>query len=407
MLNRRSVSAALAPMLVGLLAGAGPPPSHAPEPPPTVKAEPLPQRGTPNPIQTVRVFAALQERIVNGSSEALQSQAGLAREIGGRLLKFDAEVWKDARNREAAIRFTLMGGDPSVIEELEGKKVFEQAEAALVRGAIAFAYGDRKVAEAQLGSINPRAVSPGLGGYVALIMAALVGGNDPLKALGFCDEARLLSPGTAVEEAALRLSIELAIVASQPSRFDAAVTHHLRRFPNSLYAQTIDPRIARVLSARKMKPSLEARPLAAIVDEGLPAERRRHLLEEIIKAALRGGAAPTAAFAARHLRPLTSERPQLASLCLAAEAALAIFEGKRAEARALVAEAEREGPAKELSALFGELRALIAMIEAPPDAAVAKGRTGPMQTPSGRYDELAKRVETVLGDTDQLLQKGG
>jgi chemotaxis protein MotC len=417
MLDGRAVSAASAALLAVLLAGAGPPPSHPPPDQQAVKAEPLPQRAVPNPIQTVRIFSALQERIVNGSSDALQSQAGLAREIGSRLLRFDPSIWKDPRNREAAIRFTLMGGDPRVIEELEAKRIFEGVEATLAEGAIAFAYGNRKVAEAQLGSVDPRLLSPGLGGYVALIMAVLVGASDPLRALGLCDEARLLSQGTAVEEAALRLSIELAILANQPSRFDSAVIHHLHRFPNSLYAQTIDARIARVLAARKLNPSLEARPLAAIVDEGLSVERRRHLLEELTKAALRSGAAPTAAFAARRLRPLATENSQLADLCRAAEVAHAIFDGRRAEARALLAETERGAPSTEVGALLRELRTLVTMLEAPPakahmdappqGAALSGGQSNPVPSHFVRYGELAKRVESVLGNTDKLLQKAG
>jgi chemotaxis protein MotC len=315
------------------------------------------------------------------------------------------------------IKFALMGGDPRVAQELEGKKVFEGIEATLAKGAIAFAYGDRKIAEAELGSVDPRSLPPGLGGYVALIVAVIVGPSDPLKAIGLCDEARLLSPGTAVEEAALRLSIELAIASNSASRFDLAVIHHLRRFPNSLYAQAIDSRIARVLAARKSKPSLDVKPWAAIVEDDLPVERRRNLLEEIVKAGLRGGATPTAAFAAGYLRELATENAQLLHLCRAAEAALAILDGRRAEARALLSELASADAAKEVRALIGELRGLVATIEAPPDKASAESpahdspgsnrRSNSAPRPFAQFDEVAKKVETLLGDADTFLRKAG
>lgn len=414
--TRRKLAAASVVLLAASLAGAGPSPSKAPQPQPAVKAEPLPERAIPNPIQTVRVFSALQERIVNGSSEALQGQAGLAREIGARLLKFDAAVWKDARNREAAIKFALMGGDPRVIEELLEQKVFEGDEASLADGAMAFAYGDRKRAEAELGKIEPRTLTPSLGGYVALIMAVLIGPADPLKALALCDEARLLSPGTPVEEAALRLSIELAILAGSPGRFDAALIHHLRRFPGSLYARTVDARIARVLAARGMKPGIDVPPLAAIVADYLPLERRQGLLEDLLKAALRGGAVSTAAFAAGQLRALAPDNAAVLDLCRAAEAAHAMFGGRRAEARALLAEPTSEATPEEVGALLGEMQALVSVIEEAPrkgpeaselPAAASERQADPGPDRLARFVDLAKRVETVIGEADKLLGKAG
>lgn len=409
----RRASAASMATLAAALAGAGPPPAKAP-PEPAVKAEPLPERAVPNPIQTVRVFSALQERIVNGSIEALRSQAGLAREIGSHLLKFDAAAWKDTRNREAAIKFALMGGDPRVIEELEAKKTFEGVEATLANGALAFAYGDRKQAEADFRSIDPRSLTPGVGAYVALITAVLVGPSDPLKALALCDEARLLSPSTAVEEAALRLTIELAILANAASRFDAAVVRHLRRFPNSLYAQTIDTRVARVLAARNPKLNANSSPLIAIASDDIPAERRLGLLTELTKAALRGGSAEMAAIAAGQLRTLATDDAALVDLCRAAETAFALLSGRRTEARVLLAEPVSDAASTEVKALIGELRALLAMIEEPPKAApqspvqASVGRQAePSQDRFARFAELAKQVETVLGDADKLLRKAG
>lgn len=407
--------AALMAVLAAAPAGAGPPPAKDSPSLPVPKAEPLPERTIPNPIQTVRIFSALQERITGGSIDALQSQAGLAREIGARLLKFDAATWKDARNREAAIKFALMGGDPRVIEELEGQKVFEGSEAALANGAIAFAYGNRERAEKEFASLEPRSLTPSLGAYVALITAVLVGPKDPVKALALCDEARLLSPGTPVEEAALRLSVELAILANSANRFDAAVALHLRRFPNSLYAQTIDVRIARVLAARQPMPNAEAPPFAAIIADHLPAERRRYLLEELTKAALRGGASTTAAFAAGKLRTVAPDDPAVADLCRAAEASFAIFAGRRSEARALLGEEPSRATAEEVKALFGEMRVLLSAIEEQPTKArdhSVQAAAAPVQVNDApgrlaRFEDLAKKIDTALGGVDQLLQKAG
>ena len=412
--RRKRVAVAVASIAI-LLAGAGP---HEAPPAPSRKADriPLPQRASPNPIQTVRVFSALQERIVLGSAEALQRQAGLAKEIGEILLKFGPDTWNDARNRQAAIKFVLMGGDPKVVEALSRRAVFKGFEVALANGALAFAYGDRKAAEVEFGSVDPRSLPPGLGGYAALIMAVLVGVSDPSKGLAFSDEARLLSLGTGVEEAALRLSIELAIAANSPQHFYRAFRHHVRRFPSSLYGPTIDLRIARVLAANELKLGPDADALAVIMDSDLPQERRLRLLEELVKAGLRRGVGATVALAAQHLRTLADGDPNLLDLCRAADAASAIFDGRRSEARTLLSQPDSAAATSESKALLEELRALIVALEAPPaKLEIARdkrsgGISGSLylaQAPLARFESLTKQVETALDDADKLLRRTG
>jgi len=395
-----------------VLCGAAPPPPAGNEQP-AVKHDALPQRPSPNPIQTVRVFSALQERIINGSIEALQSQSGLAREVGSLLLRFPDSSWEDARNREATIRFAFMGGDPRVIEELDRKKVFGPDERKLVRGALAFAYGDRKVAAAELASIEPRSLTPGLGAQVALIKAVLIGASDPMKAIGFCDEARLLSLGTAIEEAALRLSIELAVAANSPGRFDVAAVRHLNRFPNSLYAKTIDSRIAGVLAARDLRVGGREPVIEAMASGAIPHERRRQLFELLVRYALRKGAAPMAVLAAQHLRAITPDDLVVTELAQVAQVGLALGTGNISEAKSLLSGSAAQAQSPESIGLLNEMRQVISAVEAPPERLVqgakAESNTGISKAVGnfGRFEELTQKVEGTIGEVDKLLVKAG
>jgi chemotaxis protein MotC len=61
--------------------------------------------------------------------------------------------------------------------------------------------------------------------------------EDASKALVFLDDARLLCPGTLVEEAALRRQVLLLSNAANYVRFEMLAFQYLRRFPRSIYAK--------------------------------------------------------------------------------------------------------------------------------------------------------------------------
>ena len=58
-----------------------------------------------------------------------------------------------------------------------------------------------------LAALNARSLPPTLGAEIALVQSALVAQNDLKATIERLDEARLLMPGTLVEEAALRREI--------------------------------------------------------------------------------------------------------------------------------------------------------------------------------------------------------
>ena len=408
-----------------VLGGAGSGPLLGSDPPPAAKVEPLPRRVEPNPHQAVRMLAALQERIADGSSEALATMGDLSREIGKRLAAFDASVWDDARYREVLLKYVLSGGEPGLVKELIARKKFKEEERRLARGVVAYVYGDRPQAASALAGIDPRGLSPSLGGHVALLTAVLLADENPRRALELCNESRLLSPGTLVEEAALRLTIELAITTGDLATFKAAVMRHMRRFPNSLYSRVIDLRIARVLAAHRYNAAGDARLLSVLSNPHLPIERRQFLFSELADAGLRAANKEMAGIGARYLRAVvTSSSPAMAK-SKAIEAAVAVLTRKSSQADKLIDETVAAKPEKDVLALLGELETLSAIINAPPQKIDLNAESvREVQDPSppmpsdqvgsirdttiaARIEETIVKAEAKFSTVEKLLSEAG
>lgn len=189
------------------------------------------------PYELVRRLSAVQDRIVLGDREARASLPNMIPEIADRLSACEASAWADPRNDRALVAYTLSGGQPRVVRKALQSGTAPQAETTLMSGALAYAEGSEAKAKQTLLQIDPASLSPSLAGLAALAQAALLAKSDRERATRLLDQARLLAPGTLVEEAALRRSALLANEGGDFTRFAASSSHYLRRYSKSLYAE--------------------------------------------------------------------------------------------------------------------------------------------------------------------------
>jgi len=187
------------------------------------------------PYHVVRTLSALQERIAQGDETAFAMQREIVQEIAAELKSFPISVWQEPRNRQAVIKYALSGGDPAQLRLVHGQKLFTEAERPLADGALAYAEGQRTLALRHLEKVDVFALPPSLAGHVALVKALVLANSDLAQVIRLCDEARLLSPGTLVEETALRLAMEAAIAQDNKGKFEALALRYFRRFPRSPY----------------------------------------------------------------------------------------------------------------------------------------------------------------------------
>lgn len=205
------------------------------------------QAEEPQPYHLVRALQMLQNEIAKGSATAYAAQPQLVAEIATQFSRTDASAWRERRNAQAAAIFLFSGGHASQLRAIAAAKGFAPQDTPLVNGAIAYSEGRENDARRLLGPIDAMTVYPSLGGQLALAQSTLLRNTDPKRAMELLDIARLLAPGTLVEEAALRRQILMAEEPASLPRFSRLGSQYLRRFRTSVYAATM---------VKKMKASI-------------------------------------------------------------------------------------------------------------------------------------------------------
>ena len=206
-----------------------------------LKAQGAPEK---TPFEMVRSLQSLQAQVAQGNSHALAAQRALLLKMDDAFLLMDKDTWQDARNARAAVIHLLSGGHPKVIRALMALDPAPAIETEIMRGALAYVEGRESDALTHLESIKPLDVAPNLGGQLALVKAALMLRTNPKAAGRVLSVARLLVPGSLVEEAALRREVFVAGMLGDIERFQALSIRYLRRFRGSIYAGDFRRRFA-------------------------------------------------------------------------------------------------------------------------------------------------------------------
>lgn len=383
--------------------------------------EALPQRVGPQPFHALRDLGLVQDKVTQGDERSLALLPELQAETLRRLSEFPAEVWSDPRNQRAAIRFTFGGGDPSLLDSLVNAKSISESELPLALGALAFAFGDRVSAADHLAKVDARTLGQSLAGIVSLVKATLAADSDAGVAIGFCDDARLHSPGSLVEESALRISIELLRAAGDSVRLAATISRYLRRFGQSLYLPAVEPAMVRFIASRNLLSNKAGLDWFNGATHLLADAVKHKLLADIAEDALRFGKLATAEVASRRLLDALPandpDRPRImvfdaASRALSPQSAEALDAIKLANAGPLPA------PVAELALAVSALgSAVSAKIEAAPiapsvigDGAGKPAKSGPAksgiaaaQAPGAKPSEGHVRVRKLLEEADRLI----
>ncbi len=188
------------------------------------------------PYQMVRSLQLVQDRIAAGDHAALPMQAKLLELVDARFRAAGADELQEPRNLHALLVYGMSGGNPATVEAAAARVKLDAENHAIVDGIVAYLSGNPAGAMNALQDIEPMALPSDLGAFVALVEGSLLAAQEPAQALALFDKARLLSPGTLVEEAALRRSIKIAALTGDAPRFARASTQYVERFLHSPYA---------------------------------------------------------------------------------------------------------------------------------------------------------------------------
>ncbi|AWN46607.1 chemotaxis protein MotC [Methylobacterium terrae] len=377
---------------------------------PAKPVEPLPVAPRGLPVELVRTLQLLQDRIARGSTQAHLAQRQLLGHIEQRLLALEPEAWTNPENVRAAVVFALSGGGPTLLRRMRETAKLPEDGAALVQGALAYLEGREREARTLLGRFDPRTQPPGLAGQLALTQAALAVREAPRRAIELLDLARLLAPGTLVEEGALRREIFIHAQGGDAQRFEALSVQYLRRFRRSVYAGNFRQRFATALTRLDFgSDRARVARLERMLDEIEPGERR-DLYLLVARAGLEQGRRETATFAAERALSLAGPDSEAAARArLYRAAALIVVDGRYEEGLESLRAVDRAGldPA-DLSLLDAAL-STAGQIRGGPAPAPTAAPVAPAAPPAGgrQLPEAASiaRAREALAQVDRMIDR--
>ncbi|MFI5013859.1 MAG: chemotaxis protein MotC [Hyphomicrobiales bacterium] len=371
------------------------------------------ESGRSAPFELVRSLEALQNQAAAGNASAYAARPKLVAQIAERFQAMDPVIWREPKNARAVATYVLSGGQPAILRKLIGLDILPKQDERLMKGALAYAEGQEAEARELLGDIDAQTLPPSLGGQLALVQSTLLMGADRRKAIALLGLARLLMPGTLVEDVALRREILATGDSGDIDRFLSLSEQYVRRFRHSVYAENFLQGFA--TSAAKLTPSGGAQALGRL--EGLVAmlgvdEQRKVFLSMAETSAIAGNVI-MARFSAEHAALLCQEgSAEWARARLYQAAALIVTDDYDKGIEALDSIAKAELPSRDAQlrravlALAQQLRQWPQASEPPggeqpkPEAA-RETPPAPQSTSSTAVISLAQKE---ISDVDQLLK---
>jgi chemotaxis protein MotC len=240
----------------------------------------------------------LQVRIAAGDKAAYASQAERISAVGAAIVAAKPEVWQSKHETDAAVIYLFSGGQPRDIVRLIESGAVPPSEIPLLRGALAYVLGNEAEAEKRLSAIDARRLPLRLAGPMAFAQSVIETSRDPAKAIALLDLARLLAPGTLVEEAALRREVMLEADQHKVERVAQLARQYASRFGASVYAEVFLQTLAGALAQSGAIDSPENFNKFRGFFAALAPDARRGFLLGLARAAIMNGRFEVAAIAA-------------------------------------------------------------------------------------------------------------
>lgn len=187
--------------------------------------------------EMVRDLNVLQNRMVIGDMAAREQAAKQFDLIEKAIAAVEPEAWAEERNQRAAIVYLLCGGASAGLREIH-EAGFDIGKLGDVVGAsVEYAEGRDGGVPKALMDFDARHLPPILGGHLALVQGSGLTGEDDARAIALFDLARLLMPGSLVEEAALRREIAILDPVRDVDKLSLLSSRYVSKYLHSPYVQ--------------------------------------------------------------------------------------------------------------------------------------------------------------------------
>jgi chemotaxis protein MotC len=360
------------------------------------------------PYELVRTLEAIQDKIAIGDSTASAFQRAFISEIARKLPQVTDDDWKKPKNSRAAIVYALSGGDPGVLTKLLSLGPLPCVDENLIKGLLDYSQGHNDQAWELLSKIDPRSLDPRAAGHLALAQAMLIAAKDGKKAMGYLDLARILSPGTLVEEAAIRRETVIAAAMQDYEMFQMLTSQYFRRFSKSVYADDFIQRFAVAVATSKYADDERLFADLSSTLDALPSEQRRSAYVAIAGAGIVRGRIRLTRLTAAKLADFAKTDPTLGLRAKLYEAAVSLVTDKYDEAIVQLKSIDAAKlPLRDQGLLRAALK-LAAQMHMPPQVA-APAAMPPVSAEQGKDAELTQPPKIVapakeaINRADELL----
>lgn len=378
------------------------------------------------PVTLVRRLQRLQDLIAAGSTAGIAQQRAMIDEMDAAFGAADPSVWQDPANARALVMYFLGGGNPAVLRAIIMREPKPAIDEKLLTGSLLYLEGREEPALRQLGEIDARKLPNGIGGQIALAQAALTVRTDPAKAARLLEVARLLMPGTLVDEAALRRAVLVAAQAGDLDQFERLSAQYFSRFRHSAYAGNFRQRFAAALSRMGVLATPEGLARLDALLAPLDEEARREVFLMVSRAAIVEGKTALATAGAERamaLAPAASRDAERARVYLGAAQAATPDRYKAAEEALKAIDRARLDPSDQaLLEAASRTAELIRRADEAPAAPAPSAGSGPAAPPAApavvasaqprrapaqegeKPPAALTRAQAKLGEIDALLK---
>lgn len=259
------------------------------------------------PYKTMRAMQALEDRVASGDALAQAARGKAVARLGLSFAGMDSETWRDLRNGRALVIYLFGGGDAVSLARAIPPEAVHKDVAALYRGALAYSGGDDDSARTLLLPVDAKSLPTGLAGHLALVQAALVAPTDKPRAVALLDLARLLEPGTLVEEAALRKEMSLFDESGNFDKLNLLERRYQSAFSASVYAENFRQLVGEMAARAGDENSVAGNLRLVRLLAPIGRDARLRVLLAIARREMLAGHASSAAFAALEASKLSAK----------------------------------------------------------------------------------------------------
>ncbi|MEX3007036.1 chemotaxis protein [Hoeflea sp. TYP-13] len=377
------------------------------------------------PYKIVRSLQYVQDAVVLGDHSAGEMQKHLLTIVDDRLRRADQLVFEDKRNVEAAFIYAMSGGNPKTLVYLVERDDMNRFDRRLASALTDYFSGLPEKARPEFQKLLPEFADSRIGAYLTLVTANVTAARNENEALRLFDWARLLAPGTIIEESALRRATHVASRSGDINRALDNSERYVRRFLHSPYAsQFVDIFVYAIVTHSETVDQERMEYVLSLMDRS----RQREIYLRMARMSTIAGKEDIALLAASRAEALSGETRDVVRDLAGFYAGVAkVPSGDVETAVEAIAAIPDERLSERDRALRDAAKMIAQQVTAAPDPEVLKAPSGPavpvnadavgqspdapaqpaVQEATGSFDQFMDNKRAALDDIDSLLNETG